>query len=602
MTTTVPSGETGIPLRQETTNGPSAQSDGQPGTAGGGIERLNAFDGLFLRSEHLRVMQDYARELAIAVGAAGGPGVVEGYTVTWSDDRHEGLTVGPGLAIDAQGRPLRSNRDLTVSVGDLPTAGDDAFYWVEIRRESWRYEDVPVTGTICDEPCAAGATERLYEVEGVRVLLVPGRVTFPNPQGGNRRPWLASQLFARERTAAQAGPPDISDRDAWAPPEPPGQRPTGVRLAVYLPSNDLNERELDVWAARRDRGAPPPVREWQWRLGLRPWDVFVAQILQFQSTLADYLRRSPAVDTADRLAQLLAGLADVTASASGLPGEQVAARLRELRQLFPDATDLDAAGVEPPTLPGLRFGDLPAAGFLPYTPSPAGYGREALEASLEAVREETERLLGPGVTVTVCTGRPVDVAQLIQEAQHRDRIPLDRTDDHPAVQVLVPVGDGGTPFPEGHTYLAFARQDGRHCPTRVPSVAAEEVDVYIVDDHDNGQSEEDLDTLERGALVAGSHYITRLRYPAGEVEPLDDEQTDALFARVRLILDAYPRQLIVLAANNDPVPEVVQRRRVFAETPLADQVAQVSPRVFQATPALPREAIILVVEPNRGPG
>ncbi|MGE7436067.1 hypothetical protein [Kitasatospora sp. NPDC001175] len=50
-----------------------------------------------------------------------------------------------------------------------------------------------------------------------------------------------------------------------------------MRLAVVLPVGDDHKAwEVDIWAARRERGAPPPQRYWQGRLGMRPWDVFIA--------------------------------------------------------------------------------------------------------------------------------------------------------------------------------------------------------------------------------------------------------------------------------------------------------------------------------------
>jgi hypothetical protein len=100
-------------IQAATTGAASPDSDGTPGTAGGGINRLNAFNGLFLRAEHLERMQDYARELALAVGAAGGPGVVTGFDVALGDGST--LLVEPGLAIDPTGRPLRSNHQITLS-------------------------------------------------------------------------------------------------------------------------------------------------------------------------------------------------------------------------------------------------------------------------------------------------------------------------------------------------------------------------------------------------------------------------------------------------------------------------------------------------------
>lgn len=37
------------------------------------IARLNAFNGLFLRAEHLERMQEYTRSLAYALGQSGDP-------------------------------------------------------------------------------------------------------------------------------------------------------------------------------------------------------------------------------------------------------------------------------------------------------------------------------------------------------------------------------------------------------------------------------------------------------------------------------------------------------------------------------------------------
>jgi hypothetical protein len=39
---------------------------------------------------------------------------------------------------------------------------------------------------------------------------------------------------------------------------------------------------LDAWIGRRERIDTPAKRYWQWRMAMRPWDMFLAQILQFQ--------------------------------------------------------------------------------------------------------------------------------------------------------------------------------------------------------------------------------------------------------------------------------------------------------------------------------
>ncbi|MGE7436068.1 hypothetical protein [Kitasatospora sp. NPDC001175] len=153
----------------DTTGQPSSGSDGTPSTAGGGIDRLNPFDGLFLRAEHLVRMQDYALALATAVGAAGGPGVVEGFEVTNSQGV---LQIGGGLAIDGYGRPLRSGRAVALPLADL-RPDTDTYWWVEVTSAAWEYGESAVQGTFCDDPCSGGATRRPYLAEGVRLRLTP---------------------------------------------------------------------------------------------------------------------------------------------------------------------------------------------------------------------------------------------------------------------------------------------------------------------------------------------------------------------------------------------------------------------------------------------
>src|SRR5690242_20951449 len=87
-------------------------------TASSGIRRLNPADGLFLRSEHLNQMQTYSRELSLAVGIAGGTGVVYGYQLGLTGAE---LTVTPGLAIDTAGMPLRTGAPVSLQLDGLAT-------------------------------------------------------------------------------------------------------------------------------------------------------------------------------------------------------------------------------------------------------------------------------------------------------------------------------------------------------------------------------------------------------------------------------------------------------------------------------------------------
>src|SRR5215471_8803357 len=97
----------------------SAASGGTPDLVGGGITRLNASDGLFLRAQHLNTMEDYSLALSRAVGVAVGTGVVYGYHV-----RLDGTTlkVTAGLAMGPDGQPLRSKGVAKVDISKLTLA------------------------------------------------------------------------------------------------------------------------------------------------------------------------------------------------------------------------------------------------------------------------------------------------------------------------------------------------------------------------------------------------------------------------------------------------------------------------------------------------
>ncbi|MCX4695756.1 hypothetical protein [Streptomyces sp. NBC_01408] len=430
----------------------SAGADGTAATAGGGIDRLNAFDGLFLRAEHLNRIQDYARELALAVGEAGGPGVVEGYEVTLRDGT---LRVGGGLAVTAGGRPLRSQRLVTLPLSGL-RPGPDTFWWVEAVPEAWPYGEAPVQGAYCDDPCSgAGTTRQPYTAEGVRIRLTEATERGLDQRAPElRRNWLASRLFAAERTGHSPWPYGTAAADlprSWAPPGTAG-KPEAVRLAVLLPHPaGLDAWEADIWAARRDRGAAPPQREWQARLGMRPWDVFVAQILQFQAHLAQ-LVEAPAQRSESDLAPLLEQLARI-GKQTFLQSHTKDQLGRELAQLVEgiDAGELIASAPVrqgPYSLVRMGIGELPPAGYLPVW---GGDGEE--RPALDQVRTWLE----PCRDLRWCTGAPADVAQAVQEAQHRDRIPLDGSAD---VDVLVPVDEEGEPLTR---WVAFVRRDRRRC-------------------------------------------------------------------------------------------------------------------------------------------
>ena len=463
--------------------GPSSTSDGRPATAGGGIERVNAFDGLFLRAEHLDLMQDYARELATAVGAAGGPGVVEGYGVSLHDHL---LEVRAGLAIDASGRPLRSYRTVVLDVDGLEQS-DNEFYYVEVTRSEWDFGHEAVQGVLCADPCSGGGSAHPYTAEGVLVRLV--RAAEPQLEAvldSDRRSWLAGWLFAAERKAELGWPNRTNPRllrQVWNPPDVVAGRPTGVRLAVLIPGGDAGWL-VDVWTARRDRGDPPPVRAWQWRLGMRPWDVFVAQILQFQDLLGALLGDGSSLSRASYVDELLDVLGNVGEHVMKWNRSVTRDRLQDLVHAVRKGELGDESSVAKAysTLPALGIKELPPAGFLPALG--AGWGRQ-----LE--NEITDFLGGDAVVdVRVCTGVPGDVGAMISRAQHRGRIPLTGGQRTP-IDIMVPRQDGKDLF----DWVVFARREEIDCGEQA---AVEPVDVYVLDPDKDKELIADYETYISG--------------------------------------------------------------------------------------------------------
>src|SRR5205085_274487 len=69
------------------------------------LERLHFYDGLFLNGEKLGLEQSYGMTLVQLANQAGGSGIVYGFDATLSTAGDQ-LTLGPGFAIDPEGRPL----------------------------------------------------------------------------------------------------------------------------------------------------------------------------------------------------------------------------------------------------------------------------------------------------------------------------------------------------------------------------------------------------------------------------------------------------------------------------------------------------------------
>ncbi len=467
------------------------------------LTRLNYFDGKFLRADDLRAEQDYVRSLVHLSNRAGGRGVVHGLDVAVDGDR---LTLSAGMAVDGEGRLLLLPGEAAVGVSALLEASRRAAPGMQARVGSGGLvgftlcEEAPATdpqaalptrglyllilahaealcghedvyGRLCDDGCAR-PSERPWRLEGVVLRALPLALETPLATSSavtldsrHLRSRVASAYFAdARRSPASLVSGEGLRSAAWCRgAEAP---PTGdVALGVLARLGDTT-LFLDAWTARRERMEAPPRRYWAHRMAMRPWDLFLAEILQFQCQLGDLLDGSP-TPAADPCADERDALKEASRYVEALRkkaqsgGAAAGADVRELS--VPSAADALPADALADTSElerlGRRLGallarrpapsqrilvergivELPSAGYLPVDP--------ASDTSLD---RQVRALVGEGLDLRFCAVRPDFVAHALEEAQHMDRISLlqglDDPGRKPEVDVLVP--DGAITAPE----------------------------------------------------------------------------------------------------------------------------------------------------------
>lgn len=457
------------------------------------LTRLHFFDGKFLRAEDLTREQDYLRELVHRSNRAGGFGVVHGLDLQVADNGGA-LRLGPGLAIDPEGRVLllpgpaearlpiadllRAARQAPAPAmpgldahfcgctvdGESPASGPvqaSNLYVVAVCHLEALCGTEPVHGKVCEAACATG-TDRPYTVEGLLVraipltdLVLPTSSAFPFLDK-HVRSRVASAYYAAERTqvAALINAEGLRS-EAWclgASAEDGACVPLGV---IGVAGDTVTF--FDPWTARRERMDAPARKYWQWRMAMRPWSVYLAQILQFQCQLTGLIvrghdpgGRDPCAEQAGLLGQAADVLARILERYEGLMARasedgRLAVALAEgadnlgLGGVGDLLSRLRGAGQQAEANRGdallLRGGivELPPAGYLPVSPQ-AG----------RSINAQVRAWMGEGVDLRFCTVRPDFVAHALEEAQHMERISLTRGLDDPGnkeeVDILVPDG------------------------------------------------------------------------------------------------------------------------------------------------------------------
>jgi hypothetical protein len=556
----------------------------------GGIVSLNPADGLFLQAEHLTAIEDYTRALSHALGVAGGTGVVYGYGITLHD---ASLEVTAGLAIDPAGRVLRSASTAVVSLAaqDLPEVEPDGFWVIEVGPANWPQGNAPVYGTLCADPCS-GSSISPYLVEGVRIALRPdvlaGLGSTPSDQ---RRNWLASRYYERER--AQSEPWLVPGRTAglvdkllghdWTE-TPAAANPAAVPLGILQLVN--GSWLLDVWAARRDIGGPPATISWQGHLAMRPWNVFLAQVLQFQNELSvtsglnPELARHQVVNERDAVFERFR---DEVREKKQLANWRIIKEFLAGYQAAPEPYMVVGKGG---SLISRGIGELPPAGFLQ-----VGTSRKTITATVRALFEGSE------VELRFCQCRADFVPHAIEQSQHLDRIPLKGEYGAAQVDILVPTepADLAATRAENYGWVAFVRRRACDCGGRTD---LDEVDVHFV----ALRSDIELLRLYRsGKLQLGPAEDT-LKYPPGGWAYPGGVTVDLLETwcqqtpEVGQPLEQCRISLLAVASDATRRPLAALRAALLAAS-FDDQLAP-PPVIADVPDKLDRELIVVAVTPR----
>ena len=323
------------------------------------------------------------------------------------------------------------------------------------------HEDV--YGRLCEAACTT-RSERPYAVEGIVVRAIPLNLDVTLGQIGpivlnvhHLRSRVASAYFAHEATliASLISKAGLSSATWCLGAEALGG--FGVPIGVLGRAGDTTTF-FDAWIARRERMEAPPRKYWAWRMAMRPWDVFLAHVLQFQCQLHELFMEAPLPgDTdpcregrglIDEASGALSMLRDYYAKVTGvlarmaLPADNEFAKVDVLKDRIGGYDTL--LGKLEIARKGLSVGDrilirggiveLPSAGYLPVAPS-----------ADVPVNTQVRNLLGEGVDLRFCIVRPDFVPHALEEAQHMDRISLlqglANPQDRPKVDILVPNGE-----------------------------------------------------------------------------------------------------------------------------------------------------------------
>jgi hypothetical protein len=153
-------------------NGLSATTD--PASDGGGLRRVNYFDGQLLGAGDFQTEQGYLLgRLARRNRLLHGAGIVDGLAVTIdadSDPHAQRIVVAPGLAFDAFGREIGVDAPWSAP---LPASADALLVRLAYRERACGAVPALPGSTAGDATAAAGTTQPTRIVESFEVTLAP---------------------------------------------------------------------------------------------------------------------------------------------------------------------------------------------------------------------------------------------------------------------------------------------------------------------------------------------------------------------------------------------------------------------------------------------
>lgn len=448
------------------------------------LTRLHYFDGKFLKADALSQEQAYHRTRVRLSNQAGGWGVVNGLGIALSGAE---LTVDGGLAITPAGNFVMNVGGVKADLNELlkvaepgPVDGNDdfqpcvegtkkgttasglQFYEITVGPIDTLCGNEPVYGKLCESACVS-SSQHPYWREGMVLRLRPINLKLPNSGIGltktHLRNRMASAYFAIEpgSTASQLSKAGLAS-NIWC-----GTTSLYGRdeVVIGLLSQDGNALQIDAWAGRRERMDTQARGYWQGRMAMRPFNVFLAQILQFQCQLSGMFGSGITFEPVDECDDLRAALAKArkeiellhkkykasseklverfTGKPTKADAEWVVKQAKgsadELYEISQSLDKIDSGtGVMPINrlLLNNGFQQLPPAGFLP------------VELNQKPIKEQIGRWFGEGVRLHYHAVRADEIGHLVEQAQHMARISLTKGLDDPKnledVEIFLPDG------------------------------------------------------------------------------------------------------------------------------------------------------------------